>query len=559
MSTITSKRYDLVVLLGLLAVFLIAIPIVDPRGDFPLNDDWSFAGTTRRLALNHEWQPGWGSMTLVTQALWGAAACLLSDCSFESLRWSTIAASLVLIVLSYQLYRLAHASAICAFVATAVTVFNPITYALTFTYMTDVFFETLLVASAIFCVRALQRQKSIDVGLAALLITAATLCRQLALCLSVGFCIAYWIVSGEPAIRRAGKAVFPLLLSVMAFVAYDQWIRRTGRMPPFYDEKTEEMIATLALPVRSLVKVVLNNTFSVALYLGLFSLPVGLCIESTYLRRSANARSMRIALAASLGSLMVAAWLFYKHALMPVSGNIINKSGIGPFTLRDTYVLDLDNIPSLPEIFWFVITILSLIGISVLLFHVITLGIALWTTLSTTKLPVPLSISIFGLASLLAYLAPLVVSPYIFDRYFADVIPLICLILVPLGNIRITPPKYFRLVLAVLWAGLLPVFSIPATHDYLSWNRARWRAIGDLERSSEADAKTLDGGYEYNGYRGYDPAYVKNPSKSWWWVQDDQIQLSFGPMPNSQIIRRYDYVTYLPPDTRSIYVSRRLN
>ena len=251
-------------------------------------------------------------MTLVSQAIWGTAACLLLDCSFESLRWSTIAASLVLLISSYSLFRMAYSSVVCAFIAAAITVFNPITYALTFTFMTDVLFETLLVASAIFCVRALKQKSSIDVGLAAMLITSATLCRQLALCLSIGFCIAYWLVSDEPIMRRMTKATVPLLLSVFAFIAYDQSIAVLGRMPAFYDEKNQEMIATLSLPARSLVKVIFNNMFVVLLYLGLLSLPVALCVESTRLRRGSAALTMPIALGATLVSLMTAAGLFYK-------------------------------------------------------------------------------------------------------------------------------------------------------------------------------------------------------------------------------------------------------
>jgi hypothetical protein len=37
-------------------------------------------------------------------------------------------------------------------------------------------------------------------------------------------------------------------------------------------------------------------------------------------------------------------------------------------------------------------------------------------------------------------------------------------------------------------------FAVPATSDYIAWNRASWTAIADLQKSGAASPANLDGG-----------------------------------------------------------------
>src|SRR5512140_3601996 len=69
--------------------------VVNPLGNFPLNDDWSFGLAVQRLLQTGDFHPtGWTSMTLLTQALWGAVFCLPAGFSFNALRLSTMLLSL---------------------------------------------------------------------------------------------------------------------------------------------------------------------------------------------------------------------------------------------------------------------------------------------------------------------------------------------------------------------------------------------------------------------------------------------------------------------------------
>ena len=71
----------------LILLHLAMVAIVQPRGDFPVNDDWAFAQSAKwlldegRLRLS-DWVP----MYLVPQTLAGAAVASIFGLSFEVLR-----------------------------------------------------------------------------------------------------------------------------------------------------------------------------------------------------------------------------------------------------------------------------------------------------------------------------------------------------------------------------------------------------------------------------------------------------------------------------------------
>src|SRR5688572_26393849 len=77
-------------------IWCVSIGIVDPIGDFPLENDWAFGRSVDRLLETGDYRPlGWASMTLVTNVLWGAIFCLPTGFSFTTLRFSSLIASLL--------------------------------------------------------------------------------------------------------------------------------------------------------------------------------------------------------------------------------------------------------------------------------------------------------------------------------------------------------------------------------------------------------------------------------------------------------------------------------
>ena len=541
--------------LGLLAAaFLLSILIVGPGGEFPLNDDWSFVRSVRVLVAAQDWRPlGWASMTQISNALLGYVVCSLSSCSFEHLRAATLLAALALLLGCFGLYRWNGASRLASALAACAVAFNPVLYPLAYTFMTDVGFALLMVVAAPACLAALRTGRWRFVLLASALLLAATLSRQLGIALAAALLPLYVFSSREPLALRVAKAGLPLAVCLTALLSYEHWMRQSGRLPALYDEKYGDLVAALASPSHVFATALVNLLLSLT-YLGLLCLPVLL------LRRlGRGVKAWRVGPAArwaSVATIAVLLLMVQNRTLMPLLGNVLERSGIGPFTLRDTYILGLHDVPDLPVAFWVGVSVFALLGLWLLVFHVTSLLVEVSPRARAGRLDAGTAARCFGLVATILYLIPLLPGE-VYDRYVAAVAPILCLSLLgndpdALGTRRPVPT-----VLACVYAIGLAVVSIAATHDYLAWNRARWSAITSVEATHEADPTTMDGGFEYNGYHSYDPRYESTPTKSWWWVADDAIQIGFGPMPGTEVLRRIPYGTWFPPDSRSIAVLRR--
>jgi hypothetical protein len=108
----------------------------------------------------------------------------------------------------------------------------------------------------------------------------------------------------------------------------------------------------------------------------------------------------------------------------------------------------------------------------------------------------------------------------------------------------------------VLVLALSAAFTVVATRDHLEWNRTRWVATGDL-LAAGIPRTSIDGGYEFNGWLGYDPAYRRQPGKSPWWVVDDEYMIASGPVPGFSVVRAYPVRRLLTGGESRIIVLRR--
>jgi hypothetical protein len=294
------------------------------------------------------------------------------------------------------------------------------------------------------------------------------------------------------------------------------------------------------------------NSYVILLYLGWFLLPV-LIFTFAGLWSAQRRLVIRLGFATGVGLAMAA--LLSGHFLMPTATNIIDSAGIGPFTLHDTYILNLAHVAPLPVGFWLVITLISYLGAAGLV-------VAFWLTvreLAPDFRPARLNgyqaANTFLLLCAIIYLLPLLVGN-IFDRYLIPAMPFLA------ASLSAIPPRSIagsQRLSRLTAGGLLLImigFSVLGTRDYFSWNRARWAALADLTADG-VQATMIDGGFEFNGLYLYDPAYQRADPKSWWWVAEDTYQLGFGAAPGYTILRRYPYQRWLPPRSEAILVLKK--
>ena len=86
------RRRDVIELVGVLAVWAVAIIVIDPRGNFPLGDDWDFAIATWNFAhTGHFKFTHFTAVSLRAQVVWGVLWTWAFGESFRVLRYSTLA------------------------------------------------------------------------------------------------------------------------------------------------------------------------------------------------------------------------------------------------------------------------------------------------------------------------------------------------------------------------------------------------------------------------------------------------------------------------------------
>src|SRR5438876_11371657 len=92
------------------AFWLLLVLATWPVGEFPLNDDWIYAGVVRTLVREgHIDRVPYAKAAYVAQAVWGALFCLPAGWSYTALRVSTALLGLVGVLFTFVLLRQAGA------------------------------------------------------------------------------------------------------------------------------------------------------------------------------------------------------------------------------------------------------------------------------------------------------------------------------------------------------------------------------------------------------------------------------------------------------------------
>ena len=377
-------------------------------------------------------------MTLLSHTLWGALFCIPHGFSFTALRFSTLLLSLTGALAMYGLIRQLQRPRLLAVVCALTLVFNPIYFALSNTFMTDVPFTALAILSALFFVRHLQRGSDADLLVGTIFAVIATLSRQMALCLPFAFGVTLWLKHGFQG-RSIIRAIFPLIVCMVILAAFLLWQKITGR-PPTSNVRTDLLWAFITHPkqIRMAMIFVSWSSWGMLLYLGLFLSPL-ILPASLHQRPEPNspfclpasvalfvffiASAVRLFLAPSLIAPPFRSFLAHSlmPSLMPGGDSIIIPQGIGPATLRDIYILHLPHLPALPSVFWLLVTVLSLVGAAILVFKTTRSIVELFPKGRFDRANTNGPAAIFFLLCAVVYLAPFLLSGVFFDRYLIPV------------------------------------------------------------------------------------------------------------------------------------------
>lgn len=538
------KQIDTYPKIFLTIIWLLAILIVNPIGDFPLNDDWVYAYSVKELLAGNWVILDIVSLNLFGQMIWGYLFSAIFGYSYTILRLSVLILSLITILGAYQLILDSTKSKNRALLGAILIFFNPIFFSLSFTFMTDVPFLTCCIWALVYYFRALDLTSiHYNLLLAGLLTFCAASIRQVGLFLPVAY-LAYFLIQK----RWKIWALIPLMITISGMWLLKHFL---GHVHTGQGQITD-LLASLT-SINGLVQAFLRllpRLGGVFLFSGLFFFPLILfATRPLWLTMTTKAKKYL-----AIISLPLIGILFLGFAKFP-AGNIFYNLGVGPKTLKDAYLIQANNLTTASSVIWIAINILTLLGGFLLIFYLLNV---IWQLFTNSK--IPKKNSFFWLA-FLTYLPFIVLLPAFFDRY---TLPLLILML--LGIISGLPKEIsvkfsYKMILPFM---ILILFSVFSTKDYLNWNRLRWDAIHHLNEKG-ITFKDIEGGYESSEawieQEGEIPLYYDYITSFKKAVSNRSLEyvISFGELPNYSVLKKYEYQRFIPFQKEEILILKKNN
>ena len=213
----------------IVGIWILMAVLVNPIGDFPLNDDWAYGWSVKVLVETGDFRlSDWTAVNLLPQVLWGAVFSLPGGFSFTALRFSTLTLGLVGVLATYGLLREIKASPGVSLVGALVVALNPIYFALSNSFMSDVPSFALATGAGYFLLRGLRRHTVRDLVAGIVLAIVSILNRQTGLILLPAFAAA-WVARQGLSPRSLVAAGVPTLVGGAVYVSYAEWLETTGR------------------------------------------------------------------------------------------------------------------------------------------------------------------------------------------------------------------------------------------------------------------------------------------------------------------------------------------
>jgi hypothetical protein len=471
--------------LSIVLVFLFAELIVNPIGNFPLNDDWWYAYAYRKLfeESGSDKFP-WGATSLVGQLILTKSYAFFAGCSYTALRLFTLILSFLCITFIFKiLTRRLKVDATSAFVLCVIFLFSPLYLSLSNSYMSDVPFLFFLSGGFYFYLIYKESRSFFHLLVCIVFFTFSILTRQL----TIAFLIA--IVVADLITRRKVSMVSLAVLFVPGVVLFffELWIQ-TKITNPIYT-----YVFFRNLPI-------LNK-------IGPFDIFINLCkrwihfinysgfvlfpILIPYLLHYLKTVSYRVISKDFLIALVLSVPVFISMNKFPL-GNYLYNFGIGPDTLYDFFTPQYGATLNAPILFLFM-KALAYVSSFALLLVFVNFVFSTFPDLKKETLAAN-SNSILFISCLCFYYGAMCCTCAIFDRYIVPFTFFAVLLLhkqfIPLFS------KNYSLYVSL---SLLILFSTLGTKDYLNSNRVRWEVVRILKEEFQASDKDINAGYEHEG------------------------------------------------------------
>ncbi len=553
-------------LLCVLAIFIFSEILINPIGDFPLNDDWAYGKTIQTFMLEGVVSSSeWGEAFFLTQMVWGLLFCKIFGFSFTVLRFSQIIMGIVGVIIFYNiLIRLSKSTSLVSH-ATCMLLFNPVVFQQLNTFQTDIPFAVFSLISFYCLFRYVQDSRWYNYIVGVLFALFAILIKQTGIAIAITYCLCYVLFSPKRYVDYFTSFITTCLL-IMVVPVYQHLSELSGGFPASNGFMSSVLFNTIASPdFHDLMRIgyyIINTSLS----FGLFVAPFTLVCFMEYRKKAPYLFNnlMPLSIICILGLLIIAVKTYYSGNYLPFSGNIIYDIGLGPIIMTGIDQNILLNVPKLGIIMWLIISFIGFLGFMSMIYLILSLSGMIYSN-SYPEYRMLRFTAIYSIVFSIIYITPfLVVNANI--RYTNVILPYIILFVVVAieffrkNNIFLRKANYRNIKL--LLAPII-IFGIVGTHDYLSFQRGRWKALNHLTRNESIPIDMIDGGFEFNEWH-YSEKYdvwdmtddIKKKGR-FWPVVDDKYIVTVIDIDGYDLHKEFKYRRWLPFGDYSINVLKK--
>ncbi|CAA9555992.1 MAG: hypothetical protein AVDCRST_MAG43-1475 [uncultured Thermomicrobiales bacterium] len=556
--SVAATHWHLIAVIAAFFLSLLAIPVF---ADVPATDDWVYARSVEILIEESELRIfDLSVVTLVFQIVWGAYFALtfgpLTDSIFGALRLSTIVLIALSIPAVYGICRQLGADRAKSALGAAVYAFNPLTYSLGFTFMSDPQFSALMVISTWLYVKGLDRDK-LD-GRAILwgstFAALAFLVRQQGLLIPFAVGI-YLVASRRWWFNRDGLVLAGRVAAIPALtlVGYGLWLTQIHGVPEqqgqFVDRIMEAGLDDSRLLIGRLI-------FIIIAYIGLFVLPLTLSSFVSLQRwRLPRTRSGVIFFIVWSTILVLGALIFFNEGrVMPYIQQFWGLHGVGPTDIVGGRPLAIS-----PR--WAKPITLACLGSAALFSLMVAQRMGQRPSAERASVSLFVTIGLFQVFGVLPpsyHFRDWIISV---DRYLLPVVPFaVGLAIWAMRDVSINTVRAWGLV------ALMAVFSVIATRDFIVFEDATWRVARQAANAGVPLTK-LDAGPSWDGYHLYEDALAQGivqttPGGPWWTYlfapsTDSTYVVASKPADGYVVVDEHEYSSWLLGDPPKLYLMRR--
>jgi Dolichyl-phosphate-mannose-protein mannosyltransferase len=542
-------------LLLVIALWVAMVLLVNPVGNFPLNDDWVYGNSVKSILETGRFEIiGPSAVSLLPQAYWGALFAWPVGFSFTALRFSSLSLGLIGALALYTTLRAVGATRAVALLGATVLATNPVYLNLSNTFMTDVPFLCLTLLALKFMIRGLDDTAAWPLAAGIAWASLSVLIRPFGLITLAGFGLAYLIARGFKPTNFV-IASLPFFAGVVLHLGVRRWLMTTGRSAELLDPGFQALIPT---SIPDFISHSVRQVFYSIPYIGIFVLPFTLiarrAIKTTY------DQAAPVSAVLSVMTIIIAMLLVWSRNTLPKFGNIMDYWGVGP--------LDLSGAPPSSitmQVGWLIATLLGAIGFVSLVDRtvraVLLASLAPAQAMDVDQPWLPFILMWF----IIAYWALLMIFVYwhhneMFDRYLLPLLPFFIILLAwgarnNAGHLAVQPCWMYVAAIVVIAQG---VFAVYSTHDYLAWNRSRWQALQFLTTEEKIPTSEIDGGYEGNGWLHNRTRAVYHRGDKYWSNPNATYLITAGPVTGYEEVARFPTDRWLRSTPSHIFILQRI-